>query len=1099
MNRKARRNRWVIEGCRVVLVVATCLFFHTQSYAQITFKGRNVPVEKIIDTIKKQTDYKFFIDPGVLEHSIPVNLNVRYAGIEQVMKTCAKNQSWRFEFDGSTVYIKRKQADTPASSVVHPAADTSAIIMVRVFDRDGVPLPDATVWSKRMHRGVSSDRDGIARITGTPFRDTLVVSFIGFDSVEKIMTKGQQAEIVLNPSPGQLNETVVMGYGRTTRRQSTGNVAVVGAAEIGGQAVSNPLMALEGRVPGLVITQVNGMSSAQVIVRVRGEGSIANGRDPLYIVDGVPFPNFSQSNIPSGSAAGSFSPVYLIAPGDIESIEILKDADATAIYGSRGANGVILITTKKRKTGDSLLHFQVSSGWSGVTRLLPTMNSRQYVQMRLEAFGNDGIKPDSRNAPDLFSWDTTRSTNWPKLLTGNVAHTTDVAATVSGGDANTQYLLGVNYHHESTVFPGRLADDRGTLHGNWRHISLNKRLVAHVTGLAGRDWNNQFINDLTSFNLLAPHAPGPLDADGNLVWGANGLSMTNPLAFTRDKYRAVSNNFLLNGFFSYRLFPGLTFQVSPGYNLLQTNETSLMPIASQDPSFSPTGSSYSASTMTYTWNLESQLEFKHALGKGWLTVLAGNTWQGERYTINMLSATGFTSDALLSMTSAAPVVTLQNQVTDYHYEGFYGRVNYNLGDKYLVNFTGRRDGSSRFGPGRQFGNFGALGVAWLFGNEKWIGGQWPFLSYGKVRGSYGITGNDQIGDYQYLDTWDNTTTRPYQGIPGFFPTSLANPRLAWELIRKLELALDLGFVHDRIFFTAAWYRHRSSNQLLPYALPFQTGFSSVLKNFPAVVQNSGLELTLRIQTIAGKNFQWTTTLNCTLPENKLISFPGLATSSSANNLVIGRSLDVIKGYRSLGVDPATGVTKFEDVDKNGKLDQNDWVVTGKMDLRFYGGINNSLRLKRWQLDIFLEKRVQTGADCQAAIYTRNAPGMEGPGQFSNQTTGALDRWQHAGDHARFQKFTTITSSAAGQAIPYLTRSSAMYVNAGFLRVKTISLSWQLPDSWKRILKETGGELFVRAQNLFTISPYSGSDPETQNFLSLPPMKTVAAGIQVNFK
>src|SRR5882757_2374263 len=203
MIRKARRNHWVIEGCRVVFVVSTCLFFHTQSCAQITFKGRNVPVEKIIDTIKKETDYKFFIDPGVLAHSTPVTLKVRDAGIEQVMKTCARNQPWRFEFDGSTVYIKRKQAATPAPSILPLVADTSSMITVKVSDRDGVPLPDATVWSKRMRRGVSSDRDGIARIGGIPSMDTIVVSFIGFDSVEKIMTKGQQAEIVLNPSPGQ--------------------------------------------------------------------------------------------------------------------------------------------------------------------------------------------------------------------------------------------------------------------------------------------------------------------------------------------------------------------------------------------------------------------------------------------------------------------------------------------------------------------------------------------------------------------------------------------------------------------------------------------------------------------------------------------------------------------------------------------------------------------------------------------------------------------------------------------------------------------------------------------------------------------------------
>lgn len=1095
---KALCHRRVMVGWHVVLVV-TCLFFSASGLSQITYKGKAVPLSKVIDTIRKQTGLEFYIDPGVLERAGPVTINLRNAGIGQAMKACLKDQPLRYTFDGTTVSIKQKKrmTDSPVPAL---AKDSDSYLTVRILDSDGQPLAGATVWNKRTGRVALTDLRGVATLADAGYNDSVAISYIGYEPVKKGLSKKGMTEIRLSRSPGQLDETVVTGYGPVTQQRNTGNIAVVDATDIGVEPVANPLAALEGRVPGLVITQINGMPGAGFVVRIRGANSIANGRDPLYILDGVPFGrnNASNSNIPSGSAAGSLNPFYMLSPDDIANIEVLKDADATAIYGSRGANGVILITTKKRRAGDSRVRVQVNSGNSEVTRRLSLLNTRQYVTMRKEALENDGIKLDTRNAPELLNWDTTRNTDWGKYLIGGTAHTTDAQATVSGGNGNTQFLVGTNYHHESTVFPGELTDDRGTIHSNWYHTSLDKRLSLQFNALLGVDWNNQFIKDLTALQFLAPQAPGPFDSTGRLVWGENGVSLTNPLAFTRSRYNAVSKNFLVNGLFSYRLFRGFTFQLSPGYNIVRVNETSKTPIASQDPSTNPTGSRYEAATAAGTWILETQLEFKDTVGRGVFTFLAGSSWQGQHYSVSTLTATGYTSDALLSATAAAPSLTAWNQLTDYRYQAFFGRLNYALRDKYFINLTGRRDGSSRFGPDKQFGNFGAVGVAWLFRNEKMIMRRLPFLSFGKLRGSYGITGNDQIGDYHYLETWGNTSMRPYQGVPGFYPTGLANPGLAWETIHKLELGLDLGFLRDRLFLTAAWYRHRSGNQILPYALPLQAGFTSILRNFPAVVQNSGWELSLKARPVVTRKLQWTTMVTATFPRNRLLSFSSLATSSSAGDLVVGQSLNVLRGYRYTGVDPAKGIFTFEDVNKDGRLDEKDLVVVGNKSLNFYGGLNNSLRLCRWQLDIFLEKRVQTGTDYQTALYGLNPPGMPAPGQYSNTTTRVLDRWQHPGDCARYQQLTTVYSSPAGQMIPYFTQSSAVLANTSFLRVKTISLSWQFPGAWQGKAL-SGGRFFAEAQNLFTISPYAGTDPETQSPLTLPPLKTVVAGIQVNLK
>ena len=1052
MMRKVRPDQGGKEGdCRIFIMVAVCLFVHTRSLSQvahgITYKGRNIPVQTAFRIFTQQTGFGFSIDPTTLDYAHPVDLDLKNASIREAMTACAENQPWRFKLADSTVYIKLR-TERSMASLAGATGYSGRKIMVRAPDTDSLPLSASNV-------------------------SILDTTFVGH-------------------------------YGRISQGENTGNIVMVTSKDIVNQPVSDLMSALEGRVPGMVTTQINGIPGSVFYVRVRGDNSIGNGNNPLYIVDGVPFGrnNTSYSNISSGSSAESLGPVYLLSPGIIASVEVLKDADATAIYGSRGANGVILITTKRRKAQDPHWDLQAVSGVSVVTRTLKMLNTKEYVQMRLEALKNDNLRPDVRNAPELLYWDTaSRYSNWPKILTGGMAHTTDVQATLSGQLYNSQYLVTGNYNYESTVFPGNLNNQRGSIHFSWSDSSSDKRLYVQVSGLVGGSCNNQFNNDLSSFQSLDPNAPGPYDPAGKLVWADSSVGFNNPFAYTRNRYRAVSRNLLFSGLFSYQLFrrlPGLNFQLSPGYNDLQAKETSRVPIASQDPASSPTASSYFANTNIRTMILETQLEFKQRLGKGLLSVLAGSTWQAERYTINTLTAAGLTSDVLLSVPAAAPVLIPSDRVASYNYQAFYGRINYNYQHRYLLNVTGRRDGSSRFGPGKQFGNFGAIGAGWLFFKEGEMRRRLPFLSFGKLRGSYGITGNDQIGDYQYLEVWSPATTIPYQGYPGFYPTTLANPKLAWETIHKLEFALELGLWHDRILFTGAWYRHRSGNQLLPYLLPLASGFSSVLKNFPAVVQNSGLELSLNWQVLVSRNVCWTMTLNGTFPKNRLLSFPDLNNSSAANNLVKGRSINVIRAYQSLGVDSATGVFKFADVNGDKKINDSDRVVAGTKDLRFYGGVNSSLRVYHWQLDVFIEKRVQTGSDYQAVIYGRNAPGMPGPGQYSNQTTDVLDRWRRPGDHARYQKFTSVGNSDAAKAIPFFTQSTAVWRNASFIRVKTIALSRTFPDIPGNWLL-SGGRLFVEAQNLFTITPYSGTDPETRNPLTLPPLKTVVAGIQFNFK
>jgi TonB-linked SusC/RagA family outer membrane protein len=1052
-------------------------------------------LQDLLDVDKVQAGLHFYVPPGLFDRTLRFNMDIHNEDALTITAAYLGRQGFRYKIFEKGYVVERLPMDLVSDSLVARSISIMEIVG-QVSGEKEEWLAGANIWIKRNKEAVVTNMKGIFRFrTGqVRYMDTICISYTGYEQGEYPVTDTDLMIIRLNILPGELDASKVTAYGTTTQRSSTANTSTIKGEDIASQPVTNPLAAMEGRAAGLVITQLSGVPGAGYKVSIRGENSIRWGTDPFFVVDGVPYApnNSSISNIPSGGAAGLLSPFNIINPNDIESIEILKDADATAIYGSRGANGVIIITTKKGVIGRPAVTLDISSGFSRITSRLKTMNTRQFVKMRTEGFANDSVKPDMNNAPDLTLLDTNRSTDYAKMLTGGTAFVTNVQASVSGGDTNTRYLVSGGYHVETSIFPKNLDYKRGTLQASLYHSTPDSTFAIQFSGMLGIDQNNQFINDLSAYQLLDPNAPKNLrNPDGSLVWQTNGVPFTNPLSFSDDRYQAAALNALLNLRFDYHFSSHLTGRFGMGYSRLANTEKSFIPIAAQDPALSPVGSSFTGNINFRSWIVEPQMEYTGTIGGGSLTLLVGGTLQAQRNTGATLAAKGFTSDALLTVYGAAPHIEVGNSMTDYHYNAFFGRLNYKWKRTYILNLSGRRDGSSRFGPSKQFGNFGAAGMAWLFSKEKFMDSL-RFLSFGKLRASYGITGNDQIGDYQYVETWSGTTTQPYQGMTGFFPTSLSNPNLAWELIRKLELGVELGFIHDKIFLTASWYRNRSANQLVPYALPSQAGFNSVMKNLPAVVQNTGVELTLRSKNNSSKNFEWTTDIQLTIPDNKLISFPDLVGSSYAQDLVVGKSLHILKAFRYNGVNNVSGVFSFDDLN-NGR------VVVGKRDLTCFGGISNSFRYHQFHLDIFIEGRQQTGTDWVNAIYATNIPGMAGPGLYSNQPVEVLDRWTTPGDHAKYQRYTTSSASDAAYAVSGYTASSAALKDASFLRLKNIALSWNFPDSLLHKHSLKGAKIYIQAQNLFTISSYKGADPETQTVLSLPPLKTITFGIQLTFK
>jgi hypothetical protein len=425
----------------------------------------------------------------------------------------------------------------------------------------------------------------------------------------------------------------------------------------------------------------------------------------------------------------------------------------------------------------------------------------------------------------------------------------------------------------------------------------------------------------------------------------------------------------------------------------------------------------------------------------------------------------------------------------YRYDAIYGRLSYNVDDKYVVNLTARRDGSSRFGPGKQFGDFGAAGIAWIFTKERFIENNFSFLSFGKFRGSYGTTGNDQIGDYQYLSTYSPISST-YQAVSGLSPTQLTNPYFAWELVKKLEGGIDFGFLKDRILIGATYYRNRTGNQLVGEPLPEVTGFSSVQFNLPAVVQNSGAELTLNTINIKSKNFLWKMSANLTVPSNKLVAFPDLINFPAYSLVyVVGKSLFISQLYHSTGVDPQTGLYSFATKNANGiPSAPQDWVVTKPITQKCYGGIQNSFSYKGFQLNIFIQYVNQLGHNYK---YYFGYPGYVN----NNEPTAVLNRWTKPGDIAVTQRFGQAYGTE-GNTYNYFQVSDGVITDASFLRLKNLALSYTLPTNWNSKMHLQNFKVYLQCQNLVTITKYLGIDPETGG-MGLPPLRMITAGVQVN--
>ncbi|MCD9015447.1 SusC/RagA family TonB-linked outer membrane protein [Parachryseolinea silvisoli] len=1071
----------------------------------VNIKAQHVPLQSVFSMLENETGFMFVFPVELVAKYGDVSVDGGRQSVSALLHSVLDGSQLAYRESGKNIIVfevpgvqqSQVELKTPYSFVP---------VEGRVIDSEGSPMPGVNVVVKGTTIGTSTDGQGAFAIEVPEGKDALIFSFIGFRTIELALNGKTDLSVQMESDITTLDAVDVVGYYSTTERLKTGSIVKVGSEEIERQPVTSPLLALQAKVPGLDITPTTGVPGSSVRIQIRGRNSLRNNsqgevaNSPLYVIDGVPI---DPSPVRSGSQTTStvffgYDPLSSISPANIESIQILKDADATAIYGSRGANGVILITTKQGKIADKgSVDLGYYSGVGQIANRIDVLNTKQYLAMRREALRNDGIPEPAWYEYDVNgTWDSTRNTNWQKELLGGTAKIHDVQVGFSSGSATTSFRLAGSFHKETSVY----SDDFGStlLSGNLslNHRSANGRFRGSVSINYGLNKNKTFESSqfITQALTLPPNAPELYRPDGSLNWqiieafGAPRSSFDNPLAALQNTTKLDQGNFISNFNLSYDIVRGLSFKTNLGYTDLNASEIIRQPIAAQPPTNingDVTGAATFGTTRRRSWIVEPQFDYNADFDGHHISVLLGGTWQETLSDYTSIYAFGYTSDVLLDGLQAAQYTSVNADNSNrVKFGSGYFRLTYNWKERYIATFTGRRDGSSRFGPGRRWGNFGAVGLAWIFSNESFINDK-SILSLGKIRANFGTTGNDQIGDYRYLDLYNISQYR-YQNSVTLVPTSLFNPNFSWEKTNKFEAALELGLFDDRIFFEFDWYRNRSSSQLIDYKLPAITGFSSVFKNFNAEVENSGVEAIIQIRQISTAKFSWATSINISRNWNRLLSFPGLKESSYARQYRVGESLSLQELYSYTGVDPVTGLYTVKDFNDDGEFNDEDYKLSNPTDRIFYGGITNDLRFGSLSISFTFQFSRQ--------FLAGYAPGGPAGIRNLNMPVEALDRWEKEGNVSPNQKFSQSFEAQIARAL--FVGSDGNIENASFLRLKTASISYDLPARWFDDTYFSQARVYLQGQNLLTFTKYGGLDPETQ--VALPPLRIISIGFNVRF-
>ncbi|RZS98287.1 SusC/RagA family TonB-linked outer membrane protein [Cecembia calidifontis] len=1032
----------------------------------IQTKKGTFSLKQVIRKIEQSSDFNFtFYDSHLLATEVVIKGG--NFDLESLLEEIARQSGLSFLQVNNNIAIRSNRAKDIDSSV-------NELINIEGVIRDaktGEPLPGVNILIKGTTKGTVTDIEGRFKIDAER-NETLLVSFIGYESQEIRVGNESFLVITLNEDNKSLDEVVIIGYGTQSKQDVSGSIASLSVTDkrLAELPLMNPEQLMQGRIAGVNVTQNSGTPGGRSTVRIRGASSITGGNDPLYVVDGIPI-NVGNYNGAAGGAV-SQNPLSNISPNEIESIEVLKDAAAAAIYGSRASNGVIIITTKRGSEGRSRVSFNAYTGIQEVSRRIPLMNGPEWGELINEARANVGL------APIFEDPSTLPTTDWQDEIFRR-APIQNYEVSLSGGTQKSQYFLSGGYFDQSGVVIAS-----GFRRGNFRFNfdqHLNDRMKTGVSLSLTRSTQDRVsTSDRQGIVAVAivksPAIPVRLE-DGSLNPVDPYISnLDNPVIIAEQvRNQAFNNRVIGNGYIDFEIIDGLTLRSTLGVDYLGLEEVLFVPRNNLTVVGRTTnGSGTNSFTQDIGWINENTLSYiKEFSADHRFNALLGYSLQTSEFSRTIASATNFALESIPTLASAS-IKNSSSTGSSWGLVSYFSRFNYSFKNKLVLAASYRIDGSSRFSENNKYGSFPSVSAAYRLGQEDFLRNL-KWLNEFKIRGSWGRTGNQEIGNFTSRGLFAGGFN--YIGLSGLAPIQLENPDLTWETTEQTNLGFDFSFLNKRLNVSTDVYLKQTSGLLLDVLLPATSGFNSSLQNV-GNVENRGLELAFNSVNIRNNKFSWLSDFNINFNRNKVTNLPGgprpLGFNGYASIIKEGFPLGTFYGWRIIRVNPETGNFDFEDLDGDGNIPfastSTDVQVIGSAQPKFTGGLTNTFTLGKFDASVFMHF-VYGNQIFDLAEYSYGRLHT----WFNSSRKIAENRWRQPGD------ITTVQRAAWGDPTRNGSVSDRTISDGSFLRIKNVSLGYNHSNPKLEKIGIQGVRLYLAANNLFTFTRYQGYDPEVNGF------------------
>lgn len=1056
-----------------ILQVSGNLSFSQQT--KISLELNNITLKEAIKKIEAVSNYTFVYDNNIEDLNKIVKLQIKNSTIDQTLTKLLSETRISYKIINMQVILTKSDKE-------------KIKISGKVTDEEGNTIPGVNIIVKGSTTGTITDFDGAFTIEA-PEDAVLVFSFVGYEAHEEPIRGRQNITVSLKSSYQDIDEVVVVGYTTESKTLLTGSIGTISSNEIGGQPAGSVSMALQGKSSGVQVTQNSGTPGGGISVRIRGVSSISAGSDPLYIVDGIPVTSGNFSQISFGGQG--INAVSDINPNEIESISILRDASAAAIYGARASNGVVLITTKRGKEGKTAINFGAYYGFQEVENTLDMLDARQWKEFKNDqAIQDGGEKPFSES--DLN--DNSINTDWMSEIL-QVAPIQNYELSASGGNEKSMFYIAANYFDQEGVVMGT---DYEKLNGRINHdykfsdkFNIGSSFGITYTHNTRKEGDQSLNSPLANAITLPPIFP-VYNEDGS--YNEDHEQLANPVSIAKHHINdAYTYRNIGNIFGEYEIIPGLKFKSKWGIDYMNLREHSYSPITTRQGK-KYDGLGIEANTEITNLVSNNTLNYVRSFNqKHNVSALLGYSFEIYKRRSSFMRGQGFPNEKFEYIVSAAEVTEGDVRALDRGMNSYFGQLKYNFNDKYIFSVTSRFDGSSKFGENNQYGFFPGASAAWRVSEEDFF--EVGAINEFKLRASYGLTGNDGIGDFASIGLYSGGYN--YESESGISPVQLPNPDLKWETTAQLDAGFDIALIKNRIKINFDYYYKKTKDLLLERPIPNSSGFGSITSNI-GELENKGIELGLTTENIK-KPFSWTTVLNLSANRNEVTKLykgqPLDNLGRGGNSVIEGEPIAIFYNWNALGVDPATGDIVFEDIDGDGKITTADRTKIGNPHPVFIGGITNSFDYKGFYLSIFLQFSYGNDVYNAARRYIENLKGGD------NQLAVITDRWRNPGDVTQIPRATS--------ADPNLNnRESSRYVEDGtYMRIKNVKLGYNFPKKWLKKLHINRLEAYCMGQNLYTFTEYSGMDPEMNyagesttrigtDFFTYPQARTITFGINI---